>query len=409
MESNTNLHIVSINLNRERFNNVLTALGVASPSKNITPPDLPIHPLDEPVDLLPLLMPNYDDLTNKEPQDRGHSTVWINKTPTSEPPNKSLQVEQGSPPPQPQEEVQPCPPQQPILRNNKTSQPPQQEEMQPHKATSKQEDSIIHDKANKLLKEVKSGHKVHSYYVKDFAGLFPVWLIIELATSPTGQTNDERMTQFVKCITSLFGEILIVDARAAIAPIEILNDLQEDMITDKASIPTNFTKLGKWVMLSGRSWVFNKKDKESSDIYARFHLKSTVPVEDMVMRISFKFSRMGGSKIYKKQNQAMETETLMMLLFVSNGTDPKSITNDITQMLDTAFDYVDQKGMMPEEFEFKEIPKFTLKLNAPHLPSQTKEAHKAYDHFKEQGKKAFHCNVAKESVPYSRFLAGHAH
>ncbi len=64
---------------------------------------------------------------------------------------------------------------------------------------------------------------------------------------------------------------------------------------------------------------------------------------------------------------------------------------------------------MPEEFEHMEIPKFTLKLKAPHLPSQTKESHKAYDHLKEQGKKVFHCKVAKESVPYFQFLAGNAH
>ena len=256
---------------------------------------------------------------------------------------------------------------------------------------------------------MRSGNEVYSFYVEDFAGLFSVWPIIELAMSPTGQTKNERMTQFVKCITSLFGEILIVDEQAAIAPIAITNDLQEGMITDKATIPTNFTKLGKWVMLSGGSWVFNKKDKGSNNVYARFRLKLTVPAEDMVTRISFEFLRMGSSKLYKKQNQAMETETPMMLLFVSNGTDPKSITNDITQMLDTAFDDVDQEGMMPEEFEYREIPKFTLKLNAPRLPSQTKETHKAYDHFKEQGKKAYHCKVAKEDVPYFRFLAGHAH
>jgi hypothetical protein len=253
--------------------------------------------------------------------------------------------------------------------------------VQLHEATNEQEDSVIHNKVNKLLKEVKNGHEVHRFYVEDFAGLFPVCPIIDLVMSLTGQTNDERMTQFVKCISSLFGKILIVDENAAIGPIAVANDLQEDMIMDKASIPTNFTKLGKWVMLSGRSWVFNKKDKGSNNVYARFCLKSTVPVEDMVTRISFKFSRMGGYKIYKKQNQAMETETPMMLLFVSNGTDPKSITSDISQMLDMAFDHVDQEGMMPEEFEYKEIPKFMLKLNAPRPPSQTKETHKAYDHF----------------------------
>jgi hypothetical protein len=56
----------------------------------------------------------------------------------------------------------------------------------------------------------------------------------------------------------------------------------------------------------------------------------------MVTRILFEFSRMGSSKLYKKQNQAMEAKIPMMLLFVSSGTDPKSIMHDITQMLDTA-------------------------------------------------------------------------
>jgi hypothetical protein len=103
--------------------------------------------------------------------------------------------------------------------------------VQLHKATNKQEDSVIHNKVNKLLKEVKNRHEVHSFYVEDFAELFPVWPITELAMSPTGQTKDERMTQFVKCVSSLFGEILIVDKNAAMAPIAVANDLQEDMIT----------------------------------------------------------------------------------------------------------------------------------------------------------------------------------
>jgi hypothetical protein len=37
-ENNTNVHIATINLNRDRFINVLSALGNASPSKRVTPP-----------------------------------------------------------------------------------------------------------------------------------------------------------------------------------------------------------------------------------------------------------------------------------------------------------------------------------------------------------------------------------
>ncbi len=129
----------------------------------------------------------------------------------------------------------------------------------------------------------------------------------------------------------------------------------------------------------------------------------------MVTRVSFEFSRLGGSKLYKKQNQAMETETPMMLLFVSNGTNPQSIASDINQMLETAYNSIKTDGMMPAEFKYKEIPKFTLKLNAPRLPSQTKPTHKDYDHFKEQGKKVFHCEVARDQVPFFWFLGAFAH
>jgi hypothetical protein len=83
MENDTNLHIATINLNRDRFNNVLTVLGGMSPGKNITPPELPTDPLDEPVDLLPPSMQAYDEPADNEPQECGSSTVRINETPTS--------------------------------------------------------------------------------------------------------------------------------------------------------------------------------------------------------------------------------------------------------------------------------------------------------------------------------------
>ncbi len=408
-ENDTNSHIATINLNRERFDNALTTLGGASPRKNTTPPESPMGPQDEQQDLLFQAVLDFNEPAKETPQERIGSTVRIDETPTSKAPALSPQAGQEATTLMPEEGMQLRLPQRPILRNSESIWPQRQIETQPHEDTNDKDDGVILNRVNKLLREMKSRHEVDSYHVEDFAGLFPVWPIVELAMSPTGQTKDERMTQFVKCIIRLFGEILIVDEKAAIAPIAISNNLAEDMITDKTNIPSNYMKLSKWVMLSGGSWVFNKKERGSNDIYARFCLRSRVPVEDMVTRISFEFSRMGGSKLYKKLNQAMETETPTMLLFVSNGTDPKSIMHDITQMLDTAFDSVDQEGMMPEEFEHKEIPKFTLKLNAPRLPSQTKGVHKAYNHAKEQGKKAYHCEVAKEDVPYFRFLTGRAH
>ncbi len=70
--------------------------------------------------------------------------------------------------------------------------------------------------------------------------------------------------------------------------------------------------------------MFNKKEEGNNDIYGRFRLKSQIPTKEIINRV-FEFSHVGGKNIFKKQHQAMETETPLMLLFVCNGTDQNSI------------------------------------------------------------------------------------
>ncbi len=162
-------------------------------------------------------------------------------------------------------------------------------------------------------------------------------------------------------------------------------------------------------MISGGSWVFNKKEKGSSNVYPRFCLKSQVPTEDIINQVSFEFTRLGRAKIYKKQMQAMETETPMILLFVSNRTEHSSISADLKQLLELAYNDIDTEGMMPEEYKNKDIPVFSLKINNPRLPEKKKHDNKAYDHIQEQEKKAFHFKVAKSDIPFFEFLSNHAH
>ncbi len=182
---------------------------------------------------------------------------------------------------------------------------------------------------------------------------------------PTGNAKEERMNMFTKWITTLFREILYVDDTVCIAPLEITDNNKDNYISDKAKLPSSFMILGKWIMISGGSWVFNKKEKRSSNVYARFRLESQVPTKDIINRVSFKFTHLGRAKIYKKQMQAMETETPMMLLFVSNGTEHSSISADLKQLLELAYNDINTEGMMPEEYKNKDIPVFSLKMNSP--------------------------------------------
>jgi hypothetical protein len=79
-------------------------------------------------------------------------------------------------------------------------------------------------------------------------------------------------------------------------------------------------------------------------------------------------------------------------------------------MLETALEDMEENGMMLEEFENKEMPHFTLRLNTPHLLAATKPTNnKAYGHHEEQGKKAFHFKVAKEDANYFKYISSHAH
>ncbi len=100
----------------------------------------------------------------------------------------------------------------------------------------------------------------------------------------------------------------------------------------------------------------------------------------------------------------------MMLLFVCNGTDHSSITTDVRQLLDLAYQDIKEESMMPEEYENRDIPRFAIRLNVPRLPEKkSSKENKAYNHMREQGKKAFHLEVAKPDLAFFTFLATHAH
>jgi hypothetical protein len=128
----------------------------------------------------------------------------------------------------------------------------------------------------------KDGMEETSYHVINFVGLYPVRPIVEFSISPMGNTKDERLSLFMKCITTLLGEMLYFDNKAMIAPIAITDDDRASYISNKANLPTNFTKLGKHIIISNGSWAFNKKERGNNHVYAHFRLKSQIPTKEMI-------------------------------------------------------------------------------------------------------------------------------
>jgi hypothetical protein len=428
--SNVNNHLAEINRPITHLNNVLEAL---QPSRNSTPND-PNNNLDAPCDLTLQTdksgrMTTLNSPTGVDVQDRALQAPANNVSPQasnvtdtrSTPPSRSVRINMtaitASSPEGISQGMANSPKgvsrgRQLILMSSSTSvlatnEPEKYDASLPTKGHT----SKIYDQDQKLYRVFsEDGMKKTAYHVTDFAGFYPIWPIVEFSMAPTGAMKDKQMTLFIKCVTALLGEMLYVDKTAMIAPIDITDYDATSFIKTKVDLPANFTKLGKHIMISGGSWVFDKKEKGNNDIYGRFRLKSQIPTEDIINPVSFEFSWVGGKNIFKKQHRAMETEMPLMLLFVCNGTDHSSILSDTRQMLDLAYDDIKQNGMLPEEYENKDIPEFSLRFNVPRLPADTKKSNnRAYDHYREQGKKAFHFEVAKEEVPYFKYLSGHAH
>jgi hypothetical protein len=108
-------------------------------------------------------------------------------------------------------------------------------------------------------------------------------------------------------------------------------------------------------MISGGSWVFDLNDKGNGEVFARFCLMSQDMAKEIINRVSFKFTRLGGSRLSKKLMQAMEIETPIMLLVVCNGTNHSSISTDICQIFDIAYQDIDEECMMPEQYENRDL------------------------------------------------------
>ena len=54
-------------------------------------------------------------------------------------------------------------------------------------------------------------------------------------------------------------------------------------------------------MISGGSWVFDKKVKGNGEVFARFRLKSQDMAKEIINRVSFEFNRLGAHGSAKRR------------------------------------------------------------------------------------------------------------
>jgi hypothetical protein len=186
MENNTNMYIANINLNRGRSDRMLTSLG-GLPSS--TQDDAPPNSSDSTGDpSLPSGKPPADPDLISIGMPVSTGAVHIDKSPTHDhlpTPTAPTMATQ--------------PPQSILHKLTDNTLRSQLNDSSPNNtqflldSLNNGNNRVIHNKSNKLLKEM-TGRHLTEFHVKDFAGLFPVWPMIELALAPSGASKDKRMT-----------------------------------------------------------------------------------------------------------------------------------------------------------------------------------------------------------------------
>lgn len=280
---------------------------------------------------------------------------------------------------------------------------------------------VEHDEENLVLKEYVSDDLEDSFsrdfHVNGFLHGNPVYPVASFSFSTNGSTSAENMNQFTKGINGWLTELLIVDPNLAFVPLNISDTAPANQWKKPSDVPKNFTRLGKVIFIQGGSWCFDpKQDKPTNDIYASVRIKSTVPLEELLQAVGFEWKRIGGGDLRPKKHQSIWTETPYMLLFVYNKTEEESIIRDLQAMFKIARDVLREEDLLPSEYERPEGEEvsFAIRVNGPRIPGMRRDNKKKkkdndFDRLQDQGKKAFHFEVAKEDIKEFSFIAEQCH
>lgn len=131
----------------------------------------------------------------------------------------------------------------------------------------------VHDVEHKIVREFTGAEdEGMSYHVHEFAGKHIKYPVIEMSYRPPSLVANENMDDFVKLMQGLFAEIKIADELATIVPHNYRNDDSDQVIAKKPDIVNNFTKLRKWIVIQGGSWVFSPCAGKVNDVYVRFRI-----------------------------------------------------------------------------------------------------------------------------------------
>ena len=183
-------------------------------------------------------------------------------------------------------------------------------------------------------------------------------------------------------LVKLLENVQIADSNVILHPID--KNSTEKAIGAPKDLPTNFTRLSKYVALPDSAKAFKPKPKRNQNkrggrrskkqefmdpqIYPQVVMSSDLDPEEICKLVIHELSRMGFVWLRKKELQCISSSTYWLFFYLWNYGYIPMLRGDIERMLEMARDVMIQDGRMRAEEGSRSMPAINLRRAVPRLP-----------------------------------------
>ncbi len=192
-------------------------------------------------------------------------------------------------------------------------------------------------------------------------------------------------------------------------PTSSLNSLNQlsalDPIHTVLQLPSNWTKLGKYIYLKGEAYSFCPHTVQNGgtkhpEPWLVFCLALQKDTTYLLQLVSVEYKQVNDRTIRVKSCQSFNSYTPLMYPFLFNKVHLPSLIAQLKDLMMESKAQMTQLHLLEEEDQARQIPEFNLRVNNPHLPYQSTVSHKKFDSFTSQNKRIVHLECCETAAPF---------
>jgi hypothetical protein len=195
--------------------------------------------------------------------------------------------------------------------------------------------------------------------------------------------GEDKYGAYAKQIGNLLDNIQLVDPTAIMHAV-VEADASKP-VRKKEEMSANMTIFLAYALVGKNQNAFmlkknnnKKKGQQGKDepeildpsVYPTLVFLLDVDPETIASRMTHEFCQAGGFYFQKKQLQCVETDTPFIIYYLYTFNDITILCVELMDLLKRAYDGLESKFMIPEEFQHSTIPEINIHQGVPKLPGQ---------------------------------------